>query len=334
VTKSSLPGFPDWTPKAVQHEAEILWSALPTEKDSNKAQQVLKRLITDPDMESVWLEIFRKKRRPNNIAPAVWALHRNHFFNPACLTNASRAAALREKARELRKKGGSGNIQDAKFLDFEASLTELVPPEVHVPAEWSEQDCAAQLFLTRAYRIALDYEDPQKVSDLLAKVSKLRTIAEQIRALAHELKSIDIVWPYYAEKLEAVAFDCDEDARAMRPNPAHSPWLFPRNRGDLRQKTIVAKLAHMTFELFCKTLPSTIATVTNVICSCDHDGSDNRPVRAMTRDTIRKMIRPNDLTIRPSFGPQMYPMFYGDAGERKDKIGNRHTVVKGRAVVR
>jgi hypothetical protein len=319
VKRFSPPSFPDWLPKAVRQQAKELWKKLPTEKDPAKAQQVLEQLIANPLMKRVWDELYRKMRMPRNTAPTLWALRHKVFFNPACLTNASKAAALREKAQELRKKGDEENIEDARFLDFEARVIQSLP-EDPIPAEWTEQDRAAQLFFTRAYRIALDC-DPQIVSDQQAKVGKLQKIAERLRESAKELKSVDsYVFSYYAKKLEKVASDCDDDAKVMRPNLANSPWLVPRKRGDLRQKTIVAKLAYTTLNLFSKILPSTIANVTNVICHCDHTGSGSvqRPVRKMTRDKIRKMIEPNALTIRPSFGPQVYPVVQARAGTQRN----------------
>ena len=79
----------------------------------------------------------------------------------------------------------------------------------------------------------------------------------------------EYVFPYYAEKLEDVADDCEDDAKVMTPSLVNSPWLIIRERGDLRLRTLVAKLAYCAFHLFLKILPSTIATVTNVIRECE-----------------------------------------------------------------
>ena len=207
MKRSSPPSFPDWLPKAVRQQAKELWKKLPTEKDPAKAQQVLEQLIANPLMEQVWDELYRKKEVPDHVVPALWAFDHKGFFNPACLKNASKAQALREKADQLRKKGGAKNIEDAKYLDFEAGLIQMLP-EDPTPPEWSEQDCAAQLFLDRAYHIALDCE-PKLLSDIQARASKLRNIAERIEELARELRSMDFIYfgQCYAEKLEEVAKD-------------------------------------------------------------------------------------------------------------------------------
>jgi hypothetical protein len=292
----SIPAFPDFLTErqAICEKATELWLRLPTEKDPVKAQRVLEGLIANPKMGDVWGEIYRRKR--NN---------RGQFFNPARLTNASKAAALREKARDLRKKSSKKDVEDANFLDFEATLIERLP---EFPASPDEQDRAAQLFLTRAYRIALDSEQ-EMLSDQLSRVSKLRNISERLRTLARELEGLgEYVFPYYAEKLEDVADDCEDDAKVMTPNLVNSPWLIIRERGDLRLRTLVAKLAYCTFHLFLKILPSTIATVTNVVQECE---DTDLVSKKMTRDIVRLILgKQRPLTIHPTFGPLLYPMFH------------------------
>ncbi len=296
MTSSSIPSFPSFVRNAVREKATELWLRLPTEKDPAQAQRVLEQLITNPRMKFVWGELFRGSRGKNG-----------EFFNPACLTNASKAAAFRKKAQELRDAGGEKNVEDAKFLDFEATLIERLP-EVRGSPDWSEQDYAAQLFLARAYHIALNCE-PEMLSDLQSKSSKLREISERLRELARELKSMgEYVFPYYANKLEQVADDCEDDAKVITPNLINSPWLIIRERGDLRIRTMVAKLAYCTHHLFLKILPSTIAHVANVIRDCEQE-DDERKAKPLTRDIVRQILGEHDLTIRPTFGPLIYPMF-------------------------
>ena len=128
-------------------------------------------------MKRVWDELYREIRMPAHIAPAMWALRDSKFFNPACLRNASKAAALREKAKELRKKRGSKNIADAEYLEFEAR-TIRSSLEKAMPTEWSEQDCAVELFFRRAYRIALESK-AAILSERKAQTKKLRIIAQK-----------------------------------------------------------------------------------------------------------------------------------------------------------
>ena len=192
---------------------------------------------------------------------------------------------------------------DAEILEFEARLIEVRPDEPTDPS-WSEQDRAAQLFLSGAYRAALNTE-PQLVSDIQAKVSKLRSVAKTLRKLAAELQSVGIhVTEIYAEKLREVAADCDDDAKVMTPSPANEPWLVTRKRGDLRRKPFVAKLAYTSQLLFMKTLHNTIANVTNVVFSSQSAnliGDERRQVQ-LTGEDVRQMLRVNAPRLRPSFG--------------------------------
>jgi len=295
MTRRAYPLFPDFLDKraAIRDEATTLWQRLSTENDPEKSQRYLEQLITNPEMNEVWKEIYRKKRGASR-----------EYFNPARLTFASQAAARREKAKELRKKGGEKNLQEAIYLDLEALQFDRLP-EPPVSPDWSEQDCAAQHFLSRAYRIALDSK-PRKFADLQKKASQLRGISTKLRALARELESLgEVLFPSYAEKLEDVADDCEDGAKVMTPNLINSPWLIVREGGeDPRLRTIVPMLADCTYHLFLKIMPTTIAHVTNVIYGCDHPDSQ---VKKMTRDSVLSLIgAKHDLTLRPTFGPTLY----------------------------
>lgn len=290
--------------------AERLRAELAAEQHPDKAREVLEQLISNPLMQSVWDELYRGKHVG--------------FFNPACLTNASNAAARREKAHELRKKGGEKEVRDAEFLEFEARLIEALPdePDEQTDPKWSEQDCAVQLFLLRAYRAALDNE-PEFVSDIQAKVSKLQSVAKELKKLAMDLLSVDIgVTEIYAKKLRDVAADCDDDAKVMEPNRANAPWLIARERGDTRRKTFVAKLSYATNFLFGKTLHNTIATVTNVVFSSNNASSngDFDRVNPVKGTNVRNMLRDTAQGICPSFGPIIMPMFEARMKSRKTEM--------------
>jgi hypothetical protein len=320
ATLPKMPHFPEWLPSAaVRHEAKRLWSKLPTEKDPVKARKVLEQLISNPLMKRVWDELYREKSDKHE-----------GYFNFACLTNPSKAAAYREEAHNLRKKGGEKNRHDAKILEFEARLVEALPNEP-TDASWSEQDRqdrAAQLFLSAAYRAALSTE-PVLVSDTQAKVSKLRNIAKTLRKLADELQSVGIhVTEIYAEKLREVAADCDDDAKVMTTSPANEPWLVTRKRGDLRRKPFVARLAYTSQLLFMKTLHNTIANVTNVAFSSQSADliGDERRQRRLTGGNVRQMLRVNAQRIRPSFGPVIMPMFEARKKEIEAELENPRRV--------
>jgi hypothetical protein len=287
------PTFPNWIPAAVREAAKWLHAELAAEEDSAEAREIWSRLVADPRMKRVWGEIYKKKRDINRV-----------FMYPARLTNASNAAALRERARELCEKGGDQNCQDANFLEFEARVIELLPEEP-VDSKWSEQDRATQSFFTQAYRIALT--PPTFLSDFQPKVIKLREIADKLRTIATELESVRIhVTESYAEKLREVAADCEDDAKVSEPRPANEPWIIVRKRGNLRQRTFVTRLAYTSHLLFGKNLYSTIATVTNIVLGASRDTSSDD--QELVDQNVRDILGDNAQQIRPTFGPLIYPM--------------------------
>jgi hypothetical protein len=318
VKRSSPPSFPNWLPNAVRQQAIELWEKLPTEKDPAKAQQFLEQLIANPLMERVWDELYRRERGKQG-----------RFFNPACLTHASEAAAYREKARLLREKGDEDNKRDAEFLEFEARFIEALPDEPLDPS-WSEQDNAARLFFSRAYQAAF-YTKPQLAADTQRIADKLRGIANQLRKLATDLKSIEIVVTRrYADKLIEVAKDCESDATLYKPNPTRDPWLVKRKRGDTRCKTYVAMLFKTTDYLFGKPLYSTIANVTNVVFGNGSASDHGRP-KPMTDSTVREMLRGHVGRIRPSFGARLCPAVKARTAELEAELDKKLRLKKQKA---
>jgi hypothetical protein len=284
VSTLPRPIFRNWLPPAVREVANHLHNELAAEKDPTAALEIWSRLVSDLRMKRVWDEIYKKRRDINR------------FMYPARLTNASNAAALREKAREFRDKGGDKNREDAFLLKLEARLIESIPEEP-IESKWSEQDLAAQSFFMRAYRIALT--GPALLSEIQPKVIKLREIADKLRTIASELHSIPIhVTEIYAEKLREVAADCEDDAKVMQ-NAANEPWTIARKRGDLRQRTFVTRLAHTNHFLFGDILRGTIATVTNVVLG----GSGHKE---LMDENVRAILQGNEPQIRPSLSPEIY----------------------------
>jgi hypothetical protein len=315
VKAPAMPAFPAWLQNrsAVCQEAEELWAKLATEKDPSQAQKALAELITNPLMERVWDELYRSDRK-----------NPGGFMNPARLTNKSQAVAYREAAIELREKGGEKNNENAKWLEFEASVIERLPREEWVDSEFNEQDGAARSFFARAYRIALDHE-PTVLADVQAKTKQLRNMADRLRSIAQQLRTTakdlasvgPIVFPYYAEKLEVdahtkkldqIAAECLDDARIMQPG-AYEPGIIVRKRGDIRLRTIVGRLASVTYALFMKPMYGTIANLTNVVCAIEHIklGLDRGEAKFVTREDVVEMLEDYLPELRPSFGPLVYP---------------------------
>jgi hypothetical protein len=62
VSTSATVTFPTWVPPAVIHTAEQLRSEVASEENPAEALKVWSRLVLDPRMERVWLELYKKKR--------------------------------------------------------------------------------------------------------------------------------------------------------------------------------------------------------------------------------------------------------------------------------
>jgi hypothetical protein len=265
-----MPQFPEWlNDPAVRHEASDLWTKLPTEKDPAKSEEVLWRLISDRRMDRVWREIYKESRGDH---PPT-----GQYSNPAYVTNASVAAAKRRLAAELRNKTGMINEREAKFLEAEAAVLERLgdPP---ADPRWSEQDRAVQYFLRHTFRNFLDLK-PVILSDLKAKMNKLREVVEGLHRQAATLQSLGKESD--AQKLEEIASDCDKEARNMIPKNGDNPWVIIRQSEDVELRTFVIDLSITTTILFRKELHSTLATVANVV----FDRQD------VTRSKVREILR-------------------------------------------
>lgn len=205
VRSSSVPSFPDWLKwEAIREQAKELWEKLPTEKDPAKAQQVLEQLITNPLIDLVWGELYKKNRINHKST--------GQYKYPACVTNVSRAARMRRRAAEVRQKGGKES--EAKGWEYSAGMFESTKDQPADP-RWSEQDRGAQLFLCRAYREYLDLK-PVFLTDLKTEAKKFVEVAKVLRRQAttlQELKNDDA-----AQKLEQIASDCDSHAKRMLPS--------------------------------------------------------------------------------------------------------------------
>ncbi len=253
---SVLPAltFAEWLPPAVKEKATELFHELAEKENSTVASEILSRLISDPLMEEVWREIYKRKRV--NYQPT------DQYVHPAIVTNASIAKWLRRKAAACRKEGGEENECDAKSFDFEAKELEQRPDQ---PQKWSEQDRGAQLFLDHAFHGALDI-NPVFLSDLQAEVAELEDLAGKLRNCAEALRSRGD--GSNAQQLDEIANQYDDEAYAKNPDrlkPGDDPWIIERARGDARIRTFIADCSISALTIFKENLFGTVAKVTNVV---------------------------------------------------------------------
>jgi hypothetical protein len=133
-----VPALPSWVPTAVRWQAEQFYAEIAKHPDPTKSKEILDRLASDPRMENVWRELFRKNRQSQE------------FFNPA-MTAARLVAKKRRLATELRRQGGPTREHAAKLLQAEAALLEEDGDSPLASADWTTQERAAQFFSVRHF---------------------------------------------------------------------------------------------------------------------------------------------------------------------------------------
>jgi hypothetical protein len=265
---------PEWVPPAVTEAGKQLHDQLATEKDPAKAQKVLSRLVSHPLMERVWREVFRKKR--------VQQKQIKEFLNPA-FTYSLRVSAFRQKASDLRGKGGEANARDAEswegeaaWLEAEAKLMEgEFDPLTH--PRWSRQDRAAQILLQHAYRCALD-DKPVFLSDLVKRTEDLRKLVQDFQSGVLILQSYKLdrearKLSKLAEAIDQAADDGDPyfDPRTeqrlvgSRFPDLDDPWVIVRDTCDAPMRSFVISLSIASMQLFGKALYNTLANITKVV---------------------------------------------------------------------
>jgi hypothetical protein len=307
LTNSLSLKFPGWVRPAVVEAANELSDQLTKERNPSKALEILSRLVSDPLMKRVWQEVYRKRRvrhqpllRPLQEvslgnAGRYLQVPSNEYLNFA-LTNASRAAALRRQASDIRNNGGENDGQGAELLEGEAAIIEdQFDPLIH--PQWSKQDRAAQLLLWHAYRVALDYE-PVYLSDLETKAKCLRKDVKDLLTGVQVLQSHDLI--NEATKLKKLADGIEDEADNTDPyiDPERSlqltsprfphiddPWVVVRETPDVQMRSFVISLSITTIQLFGKPLYRTLANITNAV----FDRED------VTDERVRELLR-----IRPT----------------------------------
>jgi hypothetical protein len=198
---------------------------------------------------------------------------------------------------------------------------------------------------------------------------QLRSVAQELSSMGKilfpyyaERLEVDA----YAAKLEHVAADCLDDAKILEPSRSYTkrmkrrkekpsdvdstkdvailatdhakekvvyePWIAVRRRGDIRRRTIVGKLAHVTHSLFMKPLYGTIANVTNVICAIDPTNlTTDGEAKSLTDEDVEEILGGYAREIRPSFA-LIYPVGRFETNKFPAKPEGRQTASPGRNI--
>jgi hypothetical protein len=269
---------------AVADMAEHLQRKLNLEENPAQALKVWLRLVSDPRMDLVWKELYKKKRTRDSKLTG-------NFLHPGRVRNETIASVLEQRISKIREKGDSVSEQDAglvKELEFEVRLLKKARNKPADP-RWSEQDSAVQSFFYHAYHAALNGK-PIFLSDLKTQTAKLRDVAATLRNLAEIEASLGL--RSEARKLREVADYCDGQADNILPdrNPDGSkfiagvddPWIVTRRSGDFGIRKFLADLLITAQRLFGNPLWGTLATAANVALGR----------KDITRSKVREMLRP------------------------------------------
>ena len=259
---------------AVADIAEQIRLMLAEEQDSAQALKVWSRLVSDPRMDLVWRELYKRRKGS-----------RNEFVYPGRVGNKSIAAGLQQRASEIRNKGDTLSEQERdllKVLEYEVRYLNK-KKDAFADARWNEQDRAVQIFFRHTYKAAI-HRELILLSDLEAKAKKARDTAIALRNQA-EIKSA-LGSKDEARTLRDMADDYDGEALRILPDSdfrpgVDDPWIVTRRRGNFELRTFLADLMICNETLFGKPLWGTIATIANVVF-------DRRDI---TRSKVREMFR-------------------------------------------
>jgi hypothetical protein len=245
----SNPIFPSWLPAAIKQTAGDL---LNIDRSVEGFNFLL--LLTSEPMQVVWNRLYKQ---------------------PCLITPSSRAAEMRARAKKLCKRANSASKLEANKLVEHAVLLEEKEDGL-LDFRWDEHDQAAQTFLYRAYKAAVDAK-PIYLTDLKTRSEKIRKAANILRKQAEILPALGV--EKVSKGLKEIAEECDFQADILNlsrnPKRRH-PGTFIRH-GDADQiRAFVAAISIVMDTLFGKKMLSTIATVTKIVFGLDIPNKDMR----------------------------------------------------------
>jgi hypothetical protein len=253
--------IPVWVPKPVTLAA----LSLEVPATDRHSQQLLQRLISDDRMQTVWKELYRRKRPSED------------YFNPAIVRPKSIANWLRAQARDLASSTDKRDQMDAKANEVEAAgyVRDPEPP----PYLSDEQDEGVFRFFRLVYGTALDAE-PIYRSDLEQKAKELNAAFSSLSDLSERLARLDE--SKLSKRVRRTAEDVAFLAISTSPSVDDFGVLIRRSKDD-QLRALITDLAKCAIVLFRKELYGTIATIGNVVL----ERTD------LTGSKVREMLRSN-----------------------------------------
>jgi hypothetical protein len=196
-------------------------------------KEVLKRLATDPRMQRVWTELYRRQRKSNKFVHSV-----KRFFQ-----------------RDFRQ---------LEFPEIAAALTKAFA----TLSGAEQQDMAVGHFLEAAWFFAATPLPLMTEDRINSQVKSYRRMASQLRKDAEGLRALHL--GNDAANLESAAIRCEQIADQVRPTHEEIRWLLPiaaRRRGDEIMRGYVLRVSAHCHDAFGKWLTGTVATAASVALS-------------------------------------------------------------------
>ena len=246
VTEKSTCEVPDWVPYGVRRAAQSLFDG----DQPAQAAAAVTRLLCDPRMEAAWRELTKRKREEHvsNTDP----------FHPSQLPRAveswqSLGQAESQHAAEFRELGDeeSAGIHEERAAMM--SSGRLPDTSKRPSAQEQEQLALALIFFSAIAIYCAGYQTISR-KDLGAWVDDLRSAGKNDIADAYERHAAQ---------------------------PQNAKIIVGRRRTDPRIEAFIELMASQTRETFGAVLPTTIATITNVV----FEGAD------FNRDAVRAILK-------------------------------------------
>jgi hypothetical protein len=269
--------LPAWLPRPVAKVVPKIRQQALGRSYRPEALDVLRRLVCDPRMQTVWHELYRA--HPGG--------KRNDFLHRA-ITKAldpcpDLAKFSRDRARMLHEAGGPTDIDQARAFEELANGCDLIGPRLFETfrkrGARTHQDLAAVLFFDKAFRYAIDDVRVFTPSEIELARRVPNWVAERLEHDAAILRNFGLE-ESEALSLERLAAKCRTRALLVKPEP-HDPLLVRRHRADSNLRGYVISLTAANRKVFGKPLLGTVATTTNVAFGRTD----------MTGERVRQMVR-------------------------------------------
>jgi hypothetical protein len=266
--------LPDGLPCDVKLAAKDFYQRKLNEGTSDHIN-LLNRWASDKRIETVY-------ERLNHISARLF--NSKHYDSPGQFYSNRLAQAKREKAVELRRKGGDYNEATARLIESEAARPVEAPSEA---ADWSGQACAIYCFFYSAFYYAYDAKQNKRtLRDLEPRGYDYSRVADQFDFLFDTLLSWGMT--DYAKDLNKISRLVAKDLEdwkdwTRRDFDDSGLKVIKRQKSPKDLQYFTVQLGFITHVVFRRPLNDLLAIIANVVLSPKPAATETR-IRQMRRD--------------------------------------------------